>query len=1020
MGHHPDDSTWCGARDESSNTMKPYYLKNAGEYHSRLTTKLAVLLLALPFTGAFAAYDYTSVLDTTTTFSSNTVAGDKLSASNVTAAGTASDLNESNIGWSIAPTAQVDLEWTGSAVVTTSGSAGDLLVGGAVVTSSTASSSYNTLTIDDYVKLVAGDLTIGKGVLNASGDTTLVDATKLANSNAVTVTGAAYSTSMLSTTLTLGAITVGEYGNSNALSVLAGGTVTATGALNVGASDTKNPTYGSSNSVTISGKTSVDILSGTVTSKSSLTSVGVTIGNFGSSNTLTVSDSGILAVGGALAVGVNGSSNAVTVNAGTVSGATTVTLGDTGDDNTITASAKSAITASGAVLVGNMPAATGNGISLSDSAFTGAALTVGKWGSSNTLSLATSSTLTVSSLTVGLGDNEATTTTPAHTAADGTATIVASEGSSNTFSATSSKVVISGAVAVGVYGSSNAATFTGSVLASVAADADDPADGIQLDELTGGIASIDVGTGLASDATNDYSAMGSQNSLTFAGGSLFRVGTAATVAESNVSVGAIGSSNTFALSGASAGAIHGGLSIGDAGSSNAVTLSGASELTLATFNGATANSGALVFGNTGSSNTLTVEGGSKLTVTGNVANFGTGTATTDATAVKSAFGSSNVLTVDGAKSTLALDGTAAFIIGDNGSNNKLVASNGAVVTIKSSVTLGKSASANLGTILAPVRYFAEGNQIDISGGSSVTFSTAASVLSVGVAGKNNSVTVAGEDSLLDITTGEIVIGEGTADGTAYGSNNTVAVTDGAILIAKELYVGSKAANYGINNSLVVSSDSLVVVNAKLDINSKTGDGNALYIKNGMVAFLGKNYAPDMTWEQYLITGGSSAVKGVAATETSLVDEGVIKIWDYSTGAYVTAKASDLKLAYYSSEAEAEAATGYTGLAGYTVLTTAQNLDYLSWAGTLTAIPDSPAGNFWSSWYGYIYSNPMDPNMVFTYNDFQWQYSDPDNTPQDCYFYDYGLGSWIYTNETMMKDGRKYYQYSDNAEHNFTM
>jgi len=1006
IGPFPDDSTWCGACDESSNTMKPYYLKNAGEYHSRLTTKLAVLLLALPITGAFAAYDYTSVLDTTTTFSSNTVTSARLTASNVTAVGTASNLNESNIGWSVSPTAQVALEWTGSAVVTTSGAAGALVVGGADVASSTASSSYNTLTIDDYVSVTGTSLTIGNGALNSSGSTTIVDTTKLANSNAVTVTGAAYSSSMLSTTLTLstGAITVGNYGNSNSLSVLAGGKVTASaGALVVGASDTNNLTSGSSNAVTISGKTSVDILSGTVTTKSTLTSVGATIGNYGSSNTVTISDSGVLAVGGALALGVNGSSNTMTVTGGTISGATTVTLGNTGDSNVITASSTSAITASGAVLAGNMPAATGNGISLSGSTFTGGATTIGNWGSSNALALASSSTLTVSSLTVGYGDNAVETSSGANDAADGTAGRVASEGSSNTLSVSASKVITSGAISIGVYGSSNVATVSGSSVyatwtdaahGSVAADS-----AVQLDEITG-VSSISVGTGLAATA-----ALGSSNSLTFSAASVF-------ASADDLTVGDQGSSNTVAINGASQGKLTDDLIIGlgntstaAQGSSNAVSLAGASALTVG---------GDLYLGTYGSSNTLTVGGGSTVTVTGTIASFGLGVESTTSATGNNAFGSTNVLTVTGTGSALTITGTTAVVVGDFGSSNDIVVAAGATATVNATtLTLGNWGT-DLGTVINPNRKYSQDNTITVSGGSTLTL---AGALTLGVKGIDNSLTVTGSNSVADASHGKVIIGQGaTGLGSAFGSGNSALVSDEAVLLAQSLYLGydGTTAYSASENTLTVESDAIVVVGSTgFGINNTNGSQNYVQLKDGgMIAFLGKYKSTDVTWNQYIVTGATVSVTGsVSTTITSLVDQGLIKVWDSTTGAYVTATSSDVEVNYYATATEAEAATGYSGLAGYSVLSVKASVNSLAWAGT----PLYDAGNnvYCSSWYGWFYNDATYGDFIMSYNDYSWQYVAPTNTVDSCYFYDYGLAAWIYTDQTYMQN-KWYYNYATAA------
>jgi hypothetical protein len=970
--------------------MKPYYLKNAGEYHSRLTTKLAVLLLALPVCGAFAAEpDYhayvasatvpgVATLETTPTITTSTLSG-----AVVTAAGTAANLNTNVIGWGTATiTGKANLYLVGTALTGTSGSVADMTIGGNAVASATANSSYNTLTIQDYVTVNAGALTIGQGALGTGDNAKVVDATKAANSNALAITGAAYSANnaaLVSSTLSItGGITLGGYGNSNTISIASGAQVSATGALLVGVSDADNLTAGSNNAITVSGKVDVSVLGFTGSSASTLTAAGAIVGVFGSSNTVTVSDSGKLILGdaAALVIGGVGSTNKVTVTSGSVSVGTGVKVGD-------------------------MPSAKSNEISLTSSTLANSAsatagnLQVGVYGQSNKATLA-SSTAVVTDVTVGLGDNDLV----AATGYDNTKGAVATEGSSNTLTATSSTIKASGILTVGQYGSSNTVTLSGTNLYSAWTDlvhgsvAKD--DKVQLDEITG-ISSIVIGEGKETTSTDNFTAFGSNNTLAISGASVFgatgdlelghygssntlsiqgastgKVGGNASVGEGSSTIAAQGSNNTLSLAGASNLAVTGGFTFGQYGSSNSVILAGASTVTVG---------GNLSLSETGSSNSIVINGGSSLKVTGNFSTLGVGLASTSSVN-NSTLGSSNSISVSGTGSALAV-GAGDAMIGDYGSNNSISLSNKATASFGGDIFLGNEGQ-ELGTVLKPNRVYSHGNSISVTSGATLT---GGADITIGVSGTSNSLTVSGTGSVADFSNGTVTVGEGNDSGTVFGSGNTITVADNAVLIAEGVSIGSSTTNYGSNNTVTVSSGAIVVVEKGVAVNTTTGDENYLRLNNGMVAFLGKTQTTNVTWGQYLVTGTS--------TVTSLVSKGVIQIWSAAAKKYVAATASDLSVAYYSSEAEAKAATGYEGLAGYTVLSVSGPRTF-SWAGT---VYDAGNNQFCSSWYGWFYSDAAYGDWIMSYNDYSWQYVAPDSTPDSTYIYDSNLAAWLYTNQT---------------------
>jgi T5SS/PEP-CTERM-associated repeat protein len=955
--------------------MKQNTLMTSAVLPTKLTSKLALMLLALPVCGAFAAApDYSSTLSDATTLGTNAVTDSTLAASVVGKAGTSSDLNTNYIGWSVTPTQAVNLYWTGTALTTTSGSTGQMSIGGAVASSATASSSYNQLTVDSYVNISAGSLHVGYGSIGAESDAKLVDPAKLANNNSLNVSGAAYSAvdgHIVATSLNhSGPIMLGYFGNGNAINISAGAQVASASTLSIGTSDQNNSTSGCNNSITISGKTTVSVIGYTGSSASTLAAVGAEIGLYGSGNTITVSDNAVLDL-------KTGS----------------LTLGNSGDANKITAT-NASVKLDGISYLGLMPASTGNEVSLTNSAITGSSgsssgdFNVGYFGSSNKLALSNSS-ISVNSLCVGLGDG-VTADTDAH-AADGTKGLEVSEGSNNTLTSTGSTLQLNsnGGLIVGDFGSGNTVTLNSTNLYKTWDDAIQSGASakdniVQLNEITG-INVISVGYGYVTTSSIDGSALGCNNSLTIGNASVFAT-------SNSLFSGFLGSGNSVTISGGSAGYVDGIIYVGG-GNPEDVRQGSSNTLTITDKGTSLASGSDLVVGFFGSGDKLTVSGGASLSFVGKLWGFGEGSSSTS-TVNNSAFGSENVITVTGADSTLSFADTEACYIGHYGSNNLLAVSDGAKVTFAAqTITLG-SYGEEFGTVLSPNNVFSQGNKIVVSGGSE--FVTAGGVV-VGASGIKNSFEVTGANTFADIFDGTLVVGRGNSSGTLFGSGNSVTVSDSAVLLVDDLYVGSDLDYFASNNNVTVSSGAIVVVGEIFVINNVNGDHNVLRLNNGMVAMPGKFFGNEITWEQYIFTGVPNITKKIGNLTTGLVDQGAIQIWDAKTSSYVTAKKSDLSLKYYSSEAEAKAGTGYAGLAGYTVLTTAKTN---SWAGTLYDAGDNV---YCSSWYGWFYNEAAYGDYIMSYNDYAWQYVSPDSTPDNAYFYDYSLGAWLYTNQTYFQN-----------------
>jgi hypothetical protein len=957
-------------------------------------TKLAVMLLTIPVCGAYAAYDYSSTLDTSSHFSANLVTQDTLDAANVTKAGTSLDPNSNYIGWSVTPTQSVFLYWNGTTLTGSPLTIGDLTIGNAITASATASSSFNTLTIADYVTVEADSLTIGKGALvgGSGANKALVDTTKPADGNAVTITGAAYQSTapagIVATTLDLDhGITVGAYGNNNSLGIASGAHVTANDLISVGDSDANNSAYGNNNSVTIGGKVSVSVVGYTGDSAASLTAYGAYIGSYGSGNKLTISDSGVLNLtSDDLAIGIFGSNNA--------------------------ASATDAfIVTKNNIRIGIKPSATGNSLSLANTDLSKASaagmIEVGKYGSTNSITVA-NSTLNFSNLNVGYGDDNA----DKNNGEDGTEGYVASEGGDNTLSVTDSTLKMGNELTVGYYGSGNTATISGSSIYKSWTDAAHgsvPADGVvQMDEITAGIASITVGHGqIPLSAATDYTALGCNNTLTIDNASVFR-------SDDNIVVGEHGSGNALNIQGGSLGYAHNGMILGNGdsslfstayGSGNAVEISGENTaLQLGLF---------LSFGANGSYNTLSVENGAALHIGHGIFDFGTGAASTE-TVNNSAFGRANTMVVAN-YSTLTIgdsDGTSTLTIGNYGSYNILLIATYSNATFKvSNLTIG-SKGVELGNVLAPNKVFSESNALAVTSGS--TLNVESGNVYVGREGTRNIFYIGGKDTQV-IVPSSVVVGVGSTRGPTFGSYNMLMVQDEAVLETGALSVGSMFNSYAAsNNQAIISSGAIVVVNDYLMVNSIGGENNVIRLNGGKIALKGKGMdtgAKTISWADYILNGYDDAITGHSiGNGTSLVDEGSIEVWNESASSYVKAKKSDISLKYYSSEAEAVAATGYAGLAGYSVLAQTSDLSHLAWAGE---VYDAGSNVYCSPWYGWFYCDAAYGNWIMSYNDYAWQYVAPDSTPDSTYIYDTKLGAWLFTNQTYFEK-KWVYNYAANA------
>jgi hypothetical protein len=946
IGPFPDDSTWCGAYEESSNTMKPYYLKNAGEYHSRLTTKLAVLLLALPVLGAFAA-DPTDTLTyngtgANTFANTNGALSFKDGTSNIFTVATSSGaLTDSNLGaaaqltFGMTVTSDVPTTSTYNNVGPVAATPGALLI-----------SNKSSITVNNGLNLTATTVTLGAGNYTAWGTGS--------STGSISLTFAGYSTSgsnVFCTSLTTSdLVTVGSYGDSNSLTVKDGAKASTVG-LKIGARGAEDQTtyIGDKNTVKVSSSATVSgaTLAQVAMSNWNANAGAITVGDFGAENKLIVEKGAYFQGTGAVTVGsasvsssngievTSGPSASITDNGGYAFKGGALMVGSKGSTNyvAISGGAKASV---GAVVVGSDSSAASNFIGLNASTLESSGTAqVGVKGSSNYATLAAGSVLSLADdLIVGLGDASADTANGKFEPTYGGSNYITLDGVSGI-------KVGGGDILVGSAGKSNYITVSG---ASVIAAAYGLKDGA-LDNATG-LTNAVIGFGMAKSSKVDVSAAGNSNTVTV-------TGSKSALAAANVKVGVEGSSNKLVVS-----------------------------------------EGAYLVGS--------VTAGSKFD--GDVLTLKIGDGSTNSVlsaADDTVFAKGNSVEITAASALVN-----EITIGNFGSHNSLVVSKGASVKDVNSIILGfQGATSNPDSPLSTTVKYSRANSMTITGEGSSVITNDGAVVVVGVNGGLNTLSVA-DGAILWIKKGFISIGNAIVSNCGYGNVVTV---DGSnsILSANDLQVGS---NNSSQNKMVVSNGGLVLLNnvsstygdAATILVDGNGDSNAIQINGGYVAIKGKlgeaNYNGNIDNLYEEIFGDTvTSTTGTTTHTDGLIDVSGIEVWNGSK--FVTATASDISVKYCSSEADAKAITGYTGLAGYTIISQKAGAAVrdLTWAGS--NLYDNKDGWYCSTWYGWFYSTEASGNFIMSSTADSWQYVAPGSTPASTYFYDYKLGSWIFTDST---------------------
>jgi T5SS/PEP-CTERM-associated repeat protein len=236
------------------------------------------------------------------------------------------------------------------------------------------------------------------------------------------------------------------------------------------------------------------------------------------------------------------------------------------------------------------------------------------------------------------------------------------------------------------------------------------------------------------------------------------------------------------------------------------------------------NSGNLTFGLAGHDNSLIISNGGLVTVG------------TNAYAGDEATASNNSVLVTGTNaggtaSTLSVVGS--LFVGNNGSGNSLVISNGGTVVNKAAYIGAQETSSNNSVLVTGsgstwtsstnlyVGYFGRDNSLVISNGGTVANSAGY----IGVAGTfDNAVLVTGAGSLwtnsLDLYVGSV------------GGGNSLVISNGGTVANSTGYIGSESLFFSSDNAvLVTGADSLWTNSNFLEVGIG-GSGNSLVISNG--------------------------------------------------------------------------------------------------------------------------------------------------------------------------------------------
>ncbi len=279
-------------------------------------------------------------------------------------------------------------------------------------------------------------------------------------------------------------------------------------------------------------------------------------------------------------------------------------------------------------------------------------------------------------------------------------------------------------------------------------------------------------------------------------------------------------------------------------------------------------------------------------------------------------------------------------------------------------------------------------------------------------------------------------------GQVFVGNNSTAnwgtVCNGAKVSSRNCNIGSSGSRCHANSVVLTDDGSEWDMASSVYVGYSGNNENWLLVANG--ALLKNDNGWSFTSGNYVgLAGGFIAFKGDKATaiNNSLTSAfNIFIVWDDAGHAWSYGRTTNVSVTYYDStqEADAYAATGISGLAGYTVIsggdrilgwadavTTSRNWYASSWYGNFyTEISaDMAADDDYSRWIwheahgwqyvyqiglreivlwddasqAWVYANSNYYPLVYYYNDGNWYYY-IEGTAPNRWFWDFGTGDWV--------------------------
>jgi hypothetical protein len=300
--------------------------------------------------------------------------------------------------------------------------------------------------------------------------------------------------------------------------------------------------------------------------------------------------------------------------------------------------------------------------------------------------------------------------------------------------------------------------------------------------------------------------------------------------------------------------------------------------------------------------------------------------------------SNNTVTIDGSNTTSAstwkISGPLTLGRYLNASDSKINISNGGQL-ITSGTSIGRAGSGHTINIDGKGSKWLEKSYVNLGWGGTkniVRVSNGATLdspvgISLGhdLSSHNNSLQVDGEGSTL--ITRDLRVGK-------YGTNNTAIISGASSVSVTNAFIIGDIATADNNNTTVTDNDSILYVTSVIYIGLK-GSSNTLTVANeSLVKLDGYDIRIDHTdsTNNFLRMQGG-CVAWVGNRITNLTNkESKFKLWNKATEEFeiVTSlnaaekTALNYTLAYYTTDEEAKAVTGYDGLGGYTIITGGDN------------------------------------------------------------------------------------------------